>query len=147
MSSSDGSTLVDLLGPKLISQAGAEIEVASLAKSNKSIALYFSASWCPPCRAFSPKLSEAYAEYKKIPDGDDLELIFVSSDSDVDAFNAYRKKMSFPALPFERRDLKHSLSEKFGQNYAAHFFDCCDNKKKIASWNCRTVKKQEVHVC
>ena len=114
MSSSDGSTLVDLLGPKLISQSGADIEVASLAKSNKSIALYFSASWCPPCRAFSPKLSEAYAEYKKRSDGDDLELIFVSSDSDVDAFNDYHKKITFPALPFERRDLKQSLSERFG---------------------------------
>ena len=111
--SSDNSALVKLLGPKLISPTGEEIAVASLEKSKTAVAIYFSASWCPPCRAFSPKLSEAYADYKKRPDGDDLELVFVSSDSDVDSFNAYHKKMTFPALPFDRRDLKASLSDKF----------------------------------
>ena len=44
------------------------------------IGIYFSASWCPPCRMFTPKLL-AYREANKA----DFEVVFVSSDRDVDA--------------------------------------------------------------
>jgi nucleoredoxin len=117
------SALEALLGDKIITNSGEEIKVASLQKSTKIVLLYFSAHWCPPCRQFTPKLSAAYAEYKKRlaeknvngeeEEEDAAELIFVSSDRDVNAFNAYHKEMSFPALPFDRRDLKNALSSKF----------------------------------
>ena len=31
-------------------------------KNSKVVCLYFSASWCPPCKAFTPMLEEFYNE-------------------------------------------------------------------------------------
>lgn len=88
--------------------------VAFSTLKDKHLMLYFSASWCPPCRTFTPKLSEAYTKMKA--QGHDLELLFVSSDHDQESFDEYYKKMSFGALPFNHRKLKAALSKKFGVN-------------------------------
>mmetsp|Transcript_24347 Transcript_24347/g.51000 ORF Transcript_24347/g.51000 Transcript_24347/m.51000 type:complete len:792 (+) Transcript_24347:521-2896(+) len=122
------STLVDLLGPKLIRNTmgggNSEISVAELARTKKTIVLYFSAHWCPPCRGFTPILSESYAKYEEGDnnDGDDdgFELVFVSSDRDSGAFRKYHSKMSFLALPYESRDIKTKLSEKFNVGGIPH---------------------------
>src|SRR4051812_27138326 len=45
----------------------------------KYYAIYYSASWCGPCRAFTPKLVQWYNEHKK--NSPQFELIFVSSDN------------------------------------------------------------------
>lgn len=106
--------LVDLLGPKIVKNTGDEISVAELARTKQTIVLYFSAHWCPPCRGFTPALSEAYAKYKESRvGGDDFELVFVSSDRDATSFREYHLEMTFPALPYEARDVKAELSEKF----------------------------------
>jgi len=79
---------------------------------DKHLMLYFSASWCPPCRAFTPKLSEFYSQLKA--QRTDFELLFVSSDKTEEEFNEYFKKMSFGALPFQYRDTKAALNKLFG---------------------------------
>jgi nucleoredoxin len=57
-------------------------------------AFYYSASWCPPCRAFTPRLVDFYNSFK--PSHPDFELIFVSCDnSDSDAVG-YMKMDSMP---------------------------------------------------
>merc|ERR1712113_1192301 len=79
-----------------------------VAKSNqKPIGLYFSAHWCPPCRAFTPKLAEMYKDGLK----DNMEIIFVSSDRDQASFDDYLKDMPWLALPFEKRAEKAVLSD------------------------------------
>jgi len=79
-----------------------------LAKTNgKPIGLYFSAHWCPPCRAFTPKLTEMYNKGLK----DKMEIIFVSSDRDEDSFKDYFKDMPWLCLPYEKRKEKEQLSK------------------------------------
>ena len=46
--------------------------------------------------------------------GDQLEMIFVSSDRDIEAFAEYHGEMTFCALPFEERAAKQQLSKRFG---------------------------------
>jgi len=79
---------------------------------DKYLMLYFSAHWCPPCKAFTPVLSEAYTKLKA--ERDDFELVFVSSDRNEESFQEYFDEMAFCALPFEYRDEKSALSKKFG---------------------------------
>merc|ERR1711923_144282 len=73
------TTLTDrmdsLKGATLIKADGSKVE-AEKALENKDLVLYyFSAHWCPPCRQFTPMLSDFYGEVS-----DDLEIVFVSSD-------------------------------------------------------------------
>jgi len=89
--------------------ANKTVEYSSL--KDKYLMLYFSAHWCPPCKEFTPILSEAYTKLKS--ERDDFELVFVSSDRDKSAFNDYFKEMTFCALPFEHRDTKADLSKKY----------------------------------
>lgn len=96
----------------LVSKGDTDTFLASSELKDKYLMLYFSAHWCPPCRAFTPKLSKAYTKLKTIRD--DFELVFVSSDRSEEDFNEYFDTMSFCALPFEHRDVKAALSKKFG---------------------------------
>ncbi|KAH0852217.1 hypothetical protein HID58_094155, partial [Brassica napus] len=64
----------------------------------KNILLYFSAHWCPPCRAFTPKLVEVYKQIKEKDEA--FELIFISSDRDQESFDEYYSQMPWLALPF-----------------------------------------------
>lgn len=65
--------------------------------------VYFGADWCPPCRAFSPKLVEAYAGLKQLsPEG--FEVVFVSSDRDSGEQLKYVRHvgMPWPVLKFSQ---------------------------------------------
>nr|AMA21639.1 cotton nucleoredoxin 1 [Gossypium barbadense] len=92
----------------VLGKDGAKVKVADLV--GKTILLYFSAHWCPPCRAFTPSLVEVY---KKIKEKDDaFEVIFISSDRDQASFDEYYSGMPWLALPFNDAR-KSSLSRKF----------------------------------
>jgi len=79
---------------------------------SKYLMLYFSAHWCPPCKMFTPVLSEAYKKLKEErKEEDDFELVYVSSDRDEGSFAEYFKSMSFCGLPFEHRETKGKLSK------------------------------------
>ncbi|PIM99447.1 Thioredoxin, nucleoredoxin [Handroanthus impetiginosus] len=92
----------------VIGKDGVKIPVSDLV--GKTILLYFSAHWCPPCRAFLPVLMEAY---KKINEnGNVLEVVFISSDRDQTSFNEFFSKMPWLALPFGDKR-KQSLSRIF----------------------------------
>jgi len=106
-------SLDELLGDEFRGPDGALVPRSELA--GKSLALYFSAHWCPPCRGFTPKLA---AVYKAMKDSGrtDFEFIFVSSDNDEAAFNEYHGEMPWLALPYARRKEKELLSSRFGVN-------------------------------
>merc|ERR1712137_512795 len=79
----------------------------------KILGLYFSAHWCPPCRAFTPQLADFYRNLKA--QRDDFEIIFVSSDK-TEEERAYSSSMPWLSIAFERRDLKGALGQAFGVN-------------------------------
>ena len=66
------------------------------------LAFYYSAKWCPPCRAFTPDLVQAYSELKA--QHPEFELIFVSNDEDAEAMQDYMSSynMPWPALRYDQ---------------------------------------------
>lgn len=98
-----------LLGDKLL-KGGEEVDTEKAFEGKKAVALYFSAHWCPPCRGFTPMLAEWY---KKDLQGKGLEVVFISSDRDEDAFKEYYGEQPWLALPFSARDKKAELSQKY----------------------------------
>ena len=79
--------LVQLLGPTLLKKVGGVIqEVPTAAElEGKVVGIYFSAHWCPPCRGFTPILSDIYND---LGTGEDkFQIVFVSSDRNEQAFD------------------------------------------------------------
>ncbi|XP_072013165.1 nucleoredoxin-like [Amphiura filiformis] len=109
----ESNPLVALFGDKVQNKAKAEIDVSSLRKEGGVIGIYFSAHWCPPCRGFTPKLAKFYEDFKQTSNGDKLEMIFASSDRDQSSFDEYFAEMPWLALPYDKRDIKEKLSNKF----------------------------------
>ncbi|KAK6939305.1 Thioredoxin-like fold [Dillenia turbinata] len=86
-----------------------QVEVASLV--GKTLGLYFSAQWCIPGAKFTPRLIAVYQKIKQKQvkeerQEEDFEIIFVSSDCNENAFNAYYSTMPWLALPFGDQTIK-----------------------------------------
>ncbi|XP_061372310.1 probable nucleoredoxin 1 [Gastrolobium bilobum] len=92
----------------VVGKDGVKIPVSEL--KGKNILLYFSAHWCPPCRAFLPKLIDAYHKIKAKDNA--FEVIFISSDRDQASFDEFFAGMPWLALPFGD-SRKAFLSRKF----------------------------------
>ena len=94
----DAPPLEALFGPRLLNAKGEPLPPDVL--QGKTVGIYFSAAWCPPCRTFTPRLSDAYRQLRM--DGKPFEIVFVSSDADADAAMAYVNDFSMPwlVLPF-----------------------------------------------
>ncbi|KDP36878.1 hypothetical protein JCGZ_08169 [Jatropha curcas] len=93
----------------LLSSDGTQIKVSEL--EGKVLGLYFSANWYPPCGSFTQFLVGAYEELKR--NGCDFEVVFVSSDEDLEAFNKYRASMPWLSIPFPDLETKKALDHKF----------------------------------
>jgi len=87
--------------------------VGSEAIEGKTLGLYFSAHWCPPCRGFTPQLKTFYEEYKALDPN--FEIVFVSSDKDEQSMLDYFKNDhgDYLALPFAKRAEKDEISKMF----------------------------------
>jgi thiol-disulfide isomerase/thioredoxin len=81
--------------------------------SAHAVSLYFSAHWCPPCRAFTPELARMHARLTK-DEGKKWPIIFVSMDSSAQAFGDYFSSMpaEWLAVPFEDDQLRSVLLRK-----------------------------------
>ena len=75
------------------------------------IGIYFSASWCPPCRKFTPKLVDFYNQQRG--QHSNFELIFVSSDSDEDSMEGYMVDYNMPWPAVELDDVKDRTVRQF----------------------------------
>lgn len=101
----DEGKLLGLLGDKLVDTRGKTVDTKTALDGRKVIALYFSAGWCPPCKKFTPKLVNFVKQNKGTSD---FTVIFVSSDRSSEEQAKYMKhyKMGFPAVPFDKAQLK-----------------------------------------
>ncbi|PSS31222.1 Nucleoredoxin like [Actinidia chinensis var. chinensis] len=110
---SSGSRYMSLLTSKdrdfLLSPTGTQVKVSDL--EGKVIGLYFSANWYIPCRNFTQVLANTYDKLKT--SGSEFEVVFVSSDEDLDAFNNYYASMPWLAIPFSDLESKKALNRRF----------------------------------
>ena len=100
-----------LLGvTSLVSKTGTT-DVAS-ATTAPLLGLYFSASWCPPCRKFTPVLASTYKdEWNK--DSKKIEIVFVTFDRKEDAFIEYYGHQPWLAIPYKEEAARKSLATKY----------------------------------
>lgn len=99
----------------LVGNNGDQVKIKDL--SGKIVGLFFSASWCPPCRGFTPSLVEVYEDL--CPKGD-FEVVLIPSDKEEEAFNGYFSKMPWLAIPFHDSASIKSVKEKFGVRGIPH---------------------------
>ena len=80
----------------LVDDAGKAVDITTL--ENKTVAVYCSAHWCPPCRTFTPQLVKFANENKA-----KLAVVFVSFDQSEEKMFGYMKeaKMPWSAVPFK----------------------------------------------
>jgi len=105
-------TLWEALGDSFLRQDGTTAGKEVL--EGKTLGLYFSAHWCPPCRGFTPVLKQFYSDYKR--KDPNFEIIFASSDKDEQQMLDYFKgdHGDYLALPYSKRKEKEELSSMFG---------------------------------
>ncbi|KAM1082580.1 hypothetical protein EV1_020950 [Malus domestica] len=92
----------------LLRNNGDQVEISSL--TGKIVGLYFSASWCGPCRRFTPNLVEVHQD---LAAKGDFEVVFISSDRDEESFNGYFSKMPWLSIPFSDLETRKRLKEFF----------------------------------
>lgn len=99
--------LAEILPEKLLDSTGKKISRNELA--GKTVGFYFSAHWCPPCRAFTPNLVKFRDSNK-----DDFEVVFVSSDKSAEAQMGYMKETNMKWYTLPHRSIEaNALKQKF----------------------------------
>ena len=93
------------LPDELLDAAGKAVSGDTL--SGKYVGLYFSASWCPPCRTFTPKLVEFHKANKE-----KFEVLLVSADNSEKAQANYMKKYMMPWLAVKHQSTAANLLVK-----------------------------------
>ena len=97
------------LGKSLISKTGTSL--TSTISFTSPFLIYFSASWCPPCRGFTPALIEFYNKVNS--PSKQCEIVFASLDESKQEYEEYYKKMPWLAFPFEEKQLVSELAKKY----------------------------------
>jgi len=105
----EGTDYQSLFGNSLIGRGGVPAHVSEL--SGKVVALFFSADWSGPCRAFISQLSSIYQSARSA--NKPFEVVYVSADSDADSFNAALGSMPWRAIKFSDEERRKGLNEKF----------------------------------
>ncbi|CAF2413519.1 unnamed protein product [Rotaria sp. Silwood2] len=75
------------------------MEIKTLWKDDaKTIGIYFSVEWYPPCRDITSTLTQCYIEAQASEHP--FQLVLVSSDEDEQSFNKYCAQMPWYAVLF-----------------------------------------------
>ena len=109
----------NLLGNKLLQNVRGKPGKAPTVDLNELggglVALYFSASWCPPCRQFTPMLEKFHSSVRKSAGPGKFEVVFVSSDRDKGSFDEYfaNHHGNWFALPFDAQRQREQCGSYF----------------------------------
>ncbi|KAH9627195.1 hypothetical protein KSS87_020741 [Heliosperma pusillum] len=106
---------------------GDQVSIETL--KGKKIGLYFSASWCGPCRRFTPTLVEVYGEI--LSRTKDFEVVFITFDEDDESFEKYFVNMPWLAVPFSDLEACDSLEELFNVKETPHLVILDENGKVL----------------
>ncbi|KAJ0475287.1 putative protein-disulfide reductase [Helianthus annuus] len=88
-----------------------KIKISDL--EDKTVGIYFSANWYPQCQTFTKLLIQVYDQIQAKKDSK-FEIIFVSSDEDLNAFNNfYQSYMPWLAIPFSDLETKKALNKRY----------------------------------
>uniref|UniRef100_A0A0N4ZWH2 protein-disulfide reductase n=1 Tax=Parastrongyloides trichosuri TaxID=131310 RepID=A0A0N4ZWH2_PARTI len=98
---------------------------------DKVVGLYFTASWCPPCQKFTPKLKKLYDIL--VEGGKPFAIIMCSKDKDEELFKEYyeEKMDTFYYFPFG-----DPMHEKLVEKYEARTIPCLKIIKPDGSVAC-----------
>lgn len=95
------SVFDEFLWGNLVQLEGDQLQKATFThRPEKYYIFYYTASWCGPCRRFTPALVEWYESNKN----ENFEIILISSDRSAPAMEGYAKsgKMPWPLLAFDK---------------------------------------------
>ncbi|ETN10184.1 hypothetical protein PPTG_10883 [Phytophthora nicotianae INRA-310] len=109
--------LEKLLGSTLVSRRG-ETSTEEALVHKTVVGLYFTASTCRPCRAFTPVLATVHrnmtlSAYKSLHMKDQLDVVLLSIDRSPVAFHDSLLQTPFLAVPFHRRDVVQDLWKRY----------------------------------
>jgi thiol-disulfide isomerase/thioredoxin len=131
--STSTSPILKQLGGNLVQLEGKSLKKKddSTLSDIKYFVFYYSAHWCPPCRAFTPKLVEFYNTQK--PLHPEFEVVFVSSDRSESAMKEYmtETKMPWSAVKFSQTERLKKI-----QSYAGPGIPCVvvvDSEGKVVA--------------
>jgi len=83
---------------QLLKAGGGTVSTDEALKGKQFVCVYFSAHWCGPCRAMTPRLSQAFRETAEAAG---FAVIFCSLDRKEGDFNAYFGEMPWLAIPWD----------------------------------------------
>uniref|UniRef100_A0A0N5B9A3 protein-disulfide reductase n=1 Tax=Strongyloides papillosus TaxID=174720 RepID=A0A0N5B9A3_STREA len=79
---------------------------------DKIVGLYFTASWCPPCQKFTPKLKKLHDQLVKL--GKPFTVVVITKDKEEELFEEYYEEKMSTFNYFEFGNPKHQeLIEKY----------------------------------
>lgn len=134
------SVFDEILDGNLVMLDGKKLKKNELtAKPTKLYVFYYTASWCPPCQAFTPSLVEFYDKNKN----ENFELVLITSDNNEEAMEDYaaQKKMPWPQL---KQSKAASFKQKFDHGVRGiPSVIVCDLKGEIVSTNGRDLAELE----
>ena len=104
--------------------------VSSDLLKKKYIGLYFSASWCGPCRKFTPRLIEFRNKFQ-----DGFEVILIGADGSAKAQANYMKKYSMPWLAMKNQSPEAKQASKVSGVEFIPYLVVINSSGKIISKN------------
>ena len=117
-----------LIPEKLLDVSGNFFSSESL--NQKYIGLYFSASWCGPCRKFTPKLVEFRNKFS-----DEFEVILIGGDGSSKAQANYMKKYSMPWYAMQNQSTEAKSASRFCEVKSIPYLVILDQDGNIITKN------------